>query len=106
MGYIYLLLAILIEIVATSLIKASEGFTKIFYGLTGVGLFALCLYLLSLSLKDIQLSIAYAIWCGLGIVLTTLVSVLFWKDKLTFAMMVGIVFVLVGVVILSLSTKS
>ena len=74
MHWIYLTFAICAEIIGSSAIKLSEGFTK--PGPTAIGLlgFALALYLLSLTLKVLPLGITYAIWAGVGIVLVTLIS--------------------------------
>ena len=76
--YFYLSLAILFEIAATSLLKLSQGFSKLFFGCLALMFYGLCFFFLSLSLKGIQLNLAYAIWSGIGLVGTTILSI---RDK-------------------------
>ncbi|MED1467595.1 quaternary ammonium compound efflux SMR transporter QacH [Bacillus salipaludis] len=102
MSYLYLMLAIIGELIGSSLLKASEGFSK-FYPTIGVIIaFVGCFFFLSLSLKTIPLNTAYAIWSGLGLVLTTVISVLIWKEKINMATITGIILILIGVIILNL----
>ncbi|MDQ6598221.1 multidrug efflux SMR transporter [Bacillus salipaludis] len=102
MSYLYLMLAIMGELIGSSLLKASEGFSK-FYPTIGVIIaFVGCFFFLSLSLKTIPLNTAYAIWSGLGLVLTTVISVLIWKEKINMATITGIILILIGVIILNL----
>lgn len=102
MSYLYLALSISLELVGTSLLKASEGFTKLFPTLGVIIAFISCFFFLSLSLKTIPLNTAYAIWSGIGIVATVIISVSIWKEKINTASIVGITLILVGVVILNL----
>lgn len=102
MSYLYLALSISLELVGTSLLKASEGFTKLFPTLGVIVAFISCFFFLSLSLKTIPLNTAYAIWSGIGIVATVIISVSIWKEKINTASIVGITLILVGVVILNL----
>ncbi len=102
MSYLYLALSISLELIGTSLLKASEGFTKLFPTLGVIIAFISCFFFLSLSLKTIPLNTAYAIWSGIGIVATVIISVSIWKEKINLASIVGITFILVGVVILNL----
>ena len=102
MSYVYLTLAIVSEIAATSLLKLSQGFSKMLFGILALVFYGLCFFFLSLSLKTIPLHTAYALWAGLGLVLTTVISVLVWKEKLNMASIAGITLILVGVVILNL----
>lgn len=97
MSYLYLLLAIVGELIGSSMLKASEGFTKI-YPTIFVGSF----FFLSLAMKTIPLNTAYALWSGIGIIATTIISVLIWKEKINVASVTGITLILVGVVILNL----
>ncbi|MEK5108853.1 quaternary ammonium compound efflux SMR transporter QacH [Cytobacillus sp. FSL K6-0129] len=102
MSYLYLALAIVGEIIGSSLLKASEGFSKLYPTIGVLIAFVGCFFFLSLSLKTIPLNTAYALWAGLGIVLTTAISVLVWKEKLNIASITGISLIIVGVVILNL----
>ncbi|CAM3958480.1 DMT family transporter [Mesobacillus zeae] len=106
MSYLYLALAIVAELIGTSLLKASEGFSK-FWPAVGVMVFFLTsFFFLSLSFKTIPLNIAYAIWSGLGTVATVLISVLIWKEKVTFGSLVGIGLIVAGVVVLQMFSPS
>ncbi len=102
MSYLYLALAIVGEVIGSSLLKASEGFSKLYPTIGVIIAFVGCFFFLSLSLKTIPLNTAYPLWAGLGLVLTTVISVLVWKEKLNMASIAGITLILVGVVILNL----
>lgn len=102
MSYLYLAISISLELIGTSLLKASEGFTKLFPTIGVIVAFISCFFFLSLSLKTIPLNTAYAIWSGIGIVATVIISVSIWKEKINMASIVGITLILVGVVILNL----
>ena len=105
MSYVYLTLAIVSEIAATSLLKLSQGFSKMLFGILALVLYGLCFFFLSLSLKGIQLNLVYAIWSGVGLVGTTVLSILLFHEKVTFASLLGIALVIVVLVILNLSQK-
>ncbi|MBS5786580.1 MAG: multidrug efflux SMR transporter [Clostridioides difficile] len=102
MGYMHLFFAIIGEIFGTSLLKLSEGFSKLVPTIGSLVCFSLAFYFLSLSLKSIQLNTAYAMWSGIGIVITTVISVLLWKENINFASFAGIGLILIGVVVLNL----
>ena len=103
--YFYLSLAILFEIAATSLLKLSQGFSKLFFGCLALMFYGFCFFFLSLSLKGMKLNLVYAIWSGVGLVGTTVLSILLFHEKVTFASLLGIALVIVGLVILNLSQK-
>ncbi|GIO26581.1 quaternary ammonium compound efflux SMR transporter QacH [Ornithinibacillus bavariensis] len=102
MPYLFLALAIVGELIGSSLLKASEGFSKPFPTIGVIIAFVGCFFFLSLSLKTIPLNTAYAIWSGIGIIATTIISVLIWKEKINAASIAGITLIIVGVVILNL----
>ena len=77
MTFVYLVLAIVAEVIATSALKASLGFTRPLPSIIVVVGYGLAFYLLSLVLRTLPVGVAYAIWAGLGIVLVTLVGI-FW----------------------------
>lgn len=81
MGYLYLALAISLELIGTTCLKYSEGFTKLYPSLATLAAYGLCFYLFSKSLLYLHLSIAYAIWCAIGIVAATLISVFFLMKR-------------------------
>lgn len=106
MKHLFLALAIIFEVIGSSFLKISDGFSKIIPSAVVVVSYAVCFYFFSLSLKTINLGFAYAIWGGLGIVLTTLISVIIFKEKLDFAAILGITLIVSGVVILNFFSKT
>lgn len=104
--YIYLAAAIVLEVLATNLMKASQGFSKLPYTLGTLAVYGLCFFLLSLAVKEINLSLAYAIWAGVGIILTTAISVLIWHEAINFPTILGIVLIVAGVVIVNLFSSA
>ncbi|MFC7686342.1 DMT family transporter [Ureibacillus sp. GCM10028918] len=102
MAYLYLALAIIGELIGTSLLKASEGFSKLYPTIGLVMAFVGSFFFLSLAIKSIPLNTAYALWSGIGLVATTIISVLIWKEKINIASVIGISLILIGVVILNL----
>ncbi|ULT59532.1 multidrug efflux SMR transporter [Neobacillus drentensis] len=102
MGYIYLMVSIISELIGTSMVKASEGFTKVFPVIGVFVSFSIAFFFLSLSLKTIPLNAAYAIWSGLGTIATVIISVLIWKEKITIGSMIGILLIVTGVVVLNI----
>lgn len=102
MGYLYLGLAIVGELLGTSLLKASAGFSRIGIALAALAAYGACFFFLARSLQSINLNVAYAIWAGLGVVLTTIIAVVIWKEAVNLPTVIGIALILVGVVVLNL----
>lgn len=102
MAYLFLLLSIIGELFGTSMLKASEGFSKLFPALGVIGGFVFSFFFLSLSLKTIPLNMAYAMWSGIGTVATVIISVLIWKEKVNLGSVIGIMLIIIGVVVLNL----
>jgi len=105
-GYLYLAVAIVAEVTATSALKASEGFTKLTPSLVVAAGYSVAFYMLSLCLKDIPVGIAYAVWSGLGILLVTLIAWLLHGQKLDGIALVGLGLIIAGVATLQLSSSS
>jgi small multidrug resistance pump len=105
-NWILLYVAILAEVVATSLLKSSEGFTRPWPSLAVIAGYGIAFYSLSLTLRSIQVGIAYAVWSGVGIVLVTLVAWLVHDQKLDVPAVVGIGLIVSGVVVLQLFSKT
>jgi small multidrug resistance pump len=104
-NWIYLALAIGCEVVATSALKATEGFTRWQPSvLVAVG-YCLAFYFLSLTLRSIPVGVAYAIWSGVGVVLVSLVGLFFYQQKLDAAGLIGIGLIVAGVLVLQLFSK-
>ncbi|GAB0153852.1 multidrug efflux SMR transporter [Marinobacterium sp. BA1] len=104
-NWLFLCVAISSEVVATSSLKASEGFTKFWPSLLVILGYAVSFYFLSLSLKAIPVGIAYAIWGGLGIVLISVVGWAFLGQKLDFPSLIGIFLIIAGVVVINVFSK-
>ena len=101
-GYIWLTAAIAAELAGTTLLKYTEGFSRLWPSLGCVAAYVFCFYALSKALHYMPLSIAYATWYALGIVAATLLSVLLFREQLTLTGIAGITLVVAGVVILNL----
>jgi small multidrug resistance pump len=106
MSYFYLAIAILAEVVATSMLKATDGFTKGLPSLVVVGGYALAFYMLSLTLRTMSVGVAYAIWAGTGVVLVSVAGVVIYKQTPDVWAGVGMTLIVAGVVIINLMSKS
>jgi small multidrug resistance pump len=100
-----LLCAIICEVLATSSLKFSEGFTRVIPSVLVLMGYGISLYLLSLSIKGIPISVAYAIWSGLGIVLIAVIGVAFWHEHMDWVRGVGIFLIVIGVLVINLFSK-
>lgn len=104
--WIYILLAIFLEVVATSCMKLSEGFSKILPSILMFVCYGICFTILTLALKKIELGVVYAVWSGLGTVLITAIGI-FWLNESASPGKIGaILLIIVGVVILKLNPES
>ena len=89
MKWVYLLLAIVSEVVATSALKSSESFSRLWPSVLTVVGYGVAFYLLSLTLRELPVGIAYAIWSGVGIVLVSLAAVVLFGQKLDLPALIG-----------------
>ena len=104
--YLALMSAIVCEVIGTSLLQHSRQFTRL-WPTVGMALFYLTsFYLLSLALRGLSLGIAYAIWSGVGIILTAAVSVFVYRLPLDWPALIGIGLIVSGVVVMNLFSKS
>lgn len=101
-AYVLLAIAIVSEVFGSSLLKASNGFKKIFPSLGVTIGYGVAFYVLSISLKTLPLGVAYAIWSGVGTALTALVGILIYKEILNMKKFFGLVFIICGVVLLNI----
>ena len=99
--WLFLALAIVSEVFASSMLKLSDGFTKVLPTIGVAVGFIVSFYFLSLTLKTMPLGTAYAIWTGLGLVLTSVVSILFFGQKPDLMGVISIGIILIGVVMLN-----
>lgn len=106
MKYIYLLIAIISEVIATSSLKASNEFTKLWPSVLVVIGYASAFYFMSLTLKTIPVGITYAIWSGVGIVLVSITGFFIYKQKLDAPALLGIGLIIAGVLVINLFSKS
>ena len=104
--WFYLGIAILSEVMATASLKSTEGFTKIGPSLLVLIGYSAAFYFLSLTLEDIPIGVAYAVWSGVGVATITIVSVAFMDQKIDLAGVLGIGLIVVGVIVLRLFSGS
>lgn len=106
MQWLYLAIAIVSEVIATSALKAANGFTRWEPSLLVITGYASAFYFLSLALRTIQLGVAYAIWSGVGVALIILVGWVIYRQPLNVASLIGITLIVSGVIVLHIFSKS
>lgn len=105
-NWIFLGLAIIAEVIATSALKSSAGFSKFIPSLIVVAGYGIAFFLLSLTLRTIPVGIAYAIWSGIGIVLISLVGLFAFGQKLDLPAVIGMGLIVAGVAVMNLFSRS
>lgn len=100
-GYLYLVLAIITEVIGTSALKYADGFTNLIPSIIVGVSYGLSFYFLSLTLRTVPMHIAYALWAGLGIILITLISIVLFKELPNIYVIVGIACIVTGVVLIN-----
>lgn len=105
-GYVWLGGAILAEVIATTMLKASDGFTKLTPSLITVAGYAFAFWCLSHSMKTVPVGVGYAIWSGVGIVLITGIAWIWFKQSLDLPAMLGMGLILAGVLVINLFSKA
>ena len=105
-NWLLLAIAIVSEVVATSALKSSEGFTRLLPSVIVVAGYGAAFYFLSLALESIPVGVAYAVWAGLGIVLITVIAWLLYGQRLDAGAIVGIALILSGVIVLNVFSKA
>lgn len=106
MKWLFLAIAIVAEIVATNALKASESFTKLWPSVLVIVGYAVAFFFLSLTLREIPVGIAYAIWSGAGIVLVTITAALLFGQKPDLPAILGMGLIVCGVIVINLFSKS
>jgi small multidrug resistance pump len=106
MTYLYLFMAILAEVIATSALKSGEGFTKLGPSLLVVLGYGAAFYLLSLVLRHMTVGIAYAIWSGVGIVLVALVGFVVFREMPDTPAIIGMGMIIAGVTVIHTFSKT
>ncbi|MDY0390632.1 MAG: multidrug efflux SMR transporter [Desulfobulbus oligotrophicus] len=102
----FLVLAIMFEVAGTVCMKLSTGFTRLVPTVLMVFLYTVCFGFLTLSLKKIDVSVAYAIWSGIGTALIAAVGIIWFREPVTMLKICGILAIVGGVVVLNLSAAS
>jgi small multidrug resistance pump len=105
-NFLLLFFAILAEVVATSALKASEGFTRLTPSILVVAGYGVAFTCLSLTLKTLPLGVAYAIWSGVGTALVALIGWLYYKQQLDGPAILGITLIIAGAAVLNLFSKT
>ena len=106
MSWVYLSGAIVFEVSGTTCMKLSEGFHHVVPTILMVPLYMLCFGCLTMAIRKIDVSVAYAVWAGIGTTLITMVGILWFKDPATLMKIGSIVLIIIGVVGLNLQTES
>ena len=105
-AWVALAIAILSEVIATSFLKASDGFSKLWPSVIVIVGYASAFYFMSISLKSIPVGVTYAIWSGTGIVLIALVGWLVLGQKLDWPALFGMSLIVAGVLVIQLGSNS
>ncbi len=106
MKWILLIVAIIAEVIATTALKSSEGFTRPVPSIiVGAG-YLIAFYFLSLSLKYMSVGIAYAIWSGIGTVLIAVAAFFIFGQKLDLAAIIGLILIVSGVIVINVFSSS
>lgn len=106
MHWLYLIVAIVCEVAATSALKETDGFSRPLPSAVVVAGYAAAFYFLALTLRTFPIGIVYALWSGVGIVLITIVGWFFYQQKLDLAALAGIGLIIAGVIVINLFSKS
>ena len=104
--YLLLAAAVAFETVATSSLKASNEFTRLWPTAIMIVCYGLSYYCLSLTLRHMSLGVAYALWCALGIILVAVIGIVCFKQRLDAPAIIGMFFIVLGVVIINLFSKA
>lgn len=104
-SWIFLGVAIVAEVVATSALKSSDGFTRLGPSLLVVFGYAIAFYFLALTLRTIPVGVAYAVWSGLGVVLITLIAWVLFEQKLDPPALLGMALIISGVVVMNVFSR-
>lgn len=105
MHWVFLGIAIVLEVIGTSFLKESNGFRNLVPTLASIGAYICAFYFLSLAIRDLELGIAYAIWAGVGTALIVLISWLIFNQSLDAAAIVGVGLIILGVVVINVFSE-
>ena len=106
MGWILLVLAIVLEVAGTTNMKLSEGFSKLVPSVLVLFFYALSIIALTFAVNRLDVSVAYAVWSGMGTALVAVIGLWFFQESLTSVKVVALGLIVVGVVMLHLTSES
>lgn len=106
LNYFYLVVAILFEVIATTALKQTEGFTRLAPSLVSIAGYSLAFYFLSLPLRTMPVGVVYAIWCGAGIIFITAIGWVWFRQALDLPALAGMGLIMAGVVVINLWSKT
>jgi small multidrug resistance pump len=105
MGWLYLAAAIVFEVCGTSALKLSDGLSQLWPSIASLGFYLLSLACLSIALRRIELGIAYAIWCGVGIAVISAIGIVWFREPVTALKVASLILVVAGVAGLNWSSS-
>jgi len=106
LNYVYLVVAVVFEVIATTALKQTEGFTRLVPSLVSIGGYALAFYFLSLTLRTMPVGVVYALWCGAGIIFITAIGWAWFGQALDLPALAGIGLIMAGVIVINLWSKT
>ncbi|WP_172278794.1 SMR family transporter [Chryseobacterium sp. Chry.R1] len=104
-SYLFLILAIVFEIIATTFLKKSEEFSKLIPSIVTIAGYSAAFYFLSLTLRHVPIGITYAIWSGVGIICITIIGMVAFKQVPDLPAIIGIALIVIGVIVINLFSK-
>ena len=106
MEWVILYVAVLLEVAATTALKASEGFTRLIPSLIVVAGYGVSFYLMTFALNKIPLAAVYAVWSALGIALISIIGAIRYEENLDAPAIMGLVMIVGGVIVINVFSKS
>ncbi|WP_421759197.1 SMR family transporter [Devosia sp.] len=105
-AYVYLAIAIVAEVIATTALRAADGFTVLIPSAISVAGYVVAFYFLSLTLRGMPVGIAYAIWSGVGIILVSVAGWVIYRQLLDLPALVGMGLIMAGVIVINVFSKT
>ena len=106
MPYVYLAIAIVTEVIATTALRAADGMTRLWPSVIVIVGYVACFFALALAVKRIPLGVAYGIWSGVGIVTITIASWFLYRQRVDGPAMAGMALIIAGVLVIQLFSKT
>lgn len=106
LNYVYLIIAVVFEVIATTALKQTHGFTRLVPSLVSITGYALAFYFLSLPLRTMSVGVTYALWCGAGIIMVTAIGWFWFKQSLDLPALAGMGLIMAGVMVINLFSKT